>query len=60
METEEMIVTIIGAVLGSGILNCIITHILYSNRLKKELKQTRISRNEKMEENEEEGISSAV
>lgn len=38
METEEMIVTIIGAVLGSGILNSIITHILYSNRLKKELK----------------------
>lgn len=36
MEKDEIIVTIIAAVLGSGVLNGIITHFLYNNKLKKE------------------------
>lgn len=38
MEKDEIIVTIIAAVLGSGVLNGIITHFLYNNKLKKEQK----------------------
>ena len=38
MITEEIIATIITAIIGSGILNGIITHFLYSNKLKKELR----------------------
>lgn len=38
MTKEEIIVTIVGAVLSSGIFNMIFSHILYNNKLKKELK----------------------
>lgn len=38
MLTQEMIVPIVTAIIGSGLINCILTHVLYSNRLKKEIK----------------------
>lgn len=38
MTKEEIIVTVICALLGSSVLNGIITHMLYNNKLKKESK----------------------
>lgn len=38
MSKGQIIVTIIGAILSSSVLNGIITHILYNNKLKKEMK----------------------
>lgn len=38
MTKGQIVVTIIGAILSSSVLNGIITHILYSNKLKKEMK----------------------
>lgn len=38
MTREEIILSIISIILGSSVLNGIITHILYNNKLKKELK----------------------
>lgn len=38
MTKEEIIMTVICAILGSSVLNGILTHILYNNKLKKELK----------------------
>lgn len=38
MTKEEIIVTIICALLGSSVLNGLITHILYKNKLEKDLK----------------------
>ncbi len=38
MTEDEIILTVIGAVLSSSVLNGILTHILYKNKLKKELK----------------------
>lgn len=38
MEKEELLLSILSTILGSSILNGIITHILYNNKLKKELK----------------------
>lgn len=38
MSKEEIIISIISTILGSSVLNGIITHLLYKNKLKKELK----------------------
>lgn len=38
MTKEEIIVTVICALLGSSVLNGLITHILYKNKLEKDLK----------------------
>lgn len=38
MTKEEIIVTMIGAVLSSGLINALLSHIMYNNKLKKELK----------------------
>lgn len=38
MFTKEMILPIMVAIFGSGIINCILTHVLHSNKLKKEVK----------------------
>lgn len=38
MTEEEMIISVISIILGSSVLNGIITHILYSSKLKRELK----------------------
>lgn len=38
MSKEEIILSIISIILGGGVVNGIITHILYNNKLKKELK----------------------
>ena len=40
---EEMILPLITAILGSGLINCILTHILHSNKLRKEVKVKNIS-----------------
>ena len=36
MSKEEIIISIISTILGSSVLNGIITHLLYKNKLKKE------------------------
>lgn len=38
MDKEKIILSILSTILGSSVLNGIITHILYNNKLKKELK----------------------
>jgi len=38
-----MVVPLITAILGSGLINCILTHILHSNKLRKEVKVKNIS-----------------
>ena len=38
MQKQEIIFSIISTILGSSVLNGIVTHILYNNKLKKELK----------------------
>lgn len=38
MEKEKLILSILTTILGSSVLNGVITHILYNNKLKKELK----------------------
>ena len=38
MTEEEMIISVISTILGSSVLNGIITHILYNSKLKRELK----------------------
>lgn len=37
MFTQEVIITIVTTMIGSGLINCILTHFLYSNKLKKEI-----------------------
>lgn len=38
MTKEEIIITVVGAIFSSGLINIIITHILYNSKLKKEFK----------------------
>ena len=38
MQKQEIVFSIISTILGSSVLNGIVTHILYNNKLKKELK----------------------
>ena len=38
-----MVVPLITAILGSGLINCILTHILHSNKLRKEVKVKNVS-----------------
>ena len=39
MAEEEMIIAVISTILGSSVLNGIVTHILYRSKLKRELKK---------------------
>ena len=38
MDKEKLLLSILSTILGSSVLNGVITHILYNNKLKKELK----------------------
>lgn len=41
MDKEELLLSILSTIFGSSVLNGVITHILYNNKLKKELKNKR-------------------